>query len=168
MKTLILKTNTAVYQVIDNGDETINVINRNGQQIDNIGLFIKNFGGFADVLKRCKTYDGTFPDYLKEQEIVKLKNAEAARKAEEKFLNSLSDFWKDVHKRIGMDVCTPFMNKFRGHSFVAYSVDNGNGFVWSKTMKTVFLLHKDGSSFHYWPKTYKKVIRFGSDEIENL
>ena len=50
----------------------------------------------------------------------------------------LSDFWKDVEKRIGMDVCTPFMNRFPNDSFVAYD----NNTVWSKSLLTIFKTKK--------------------------
>lgn len=43
-------------------------------------------------------------------------------------------FWNDVKNRLGMDKATPFINLFRGHSFVAYD-DNT---IWSKSLKTAF------------------------------
>jgi len=81
---------------------------------------------------------------------------EAQRQA---FNEALSDFWKEVDSKVGMEVCTPFINRFPGHSFVAYD----KGFVWSKTQKTVYLLRDYSGSRAYWPKGHERVVRFGDD-----
>jgi len=76
----------------------------------------------------------------------------------------LDDFWKDVMSRNGMDVCTPFINRFKGHSFVAYD----NGLVWSKSMKIGFDLSEKGKciSMHEMPKGMKKLYGIGCDLTE--
>lgn len=71
----------------------------------------------------------------------------------------IDNFWKDVDSRIGMEVCTPFINRFIGHSFVAYDKD----FIWSKTLKAVFKLRNFSGSKAYYPKGYERVFSFGSD-----
>lgn len=69
----------------------------------------------------------------------------------------LTPFWKDVQSRIGMDVCTPFINAFKGHSFVAYD----NNSVWSKTLKVLFITKK-GITIHRTPNGCKQVRGFNS------
>jgi hypothetical protein len=77
----------------------------------------------------------------------------------------LDKFWQDVDSLTGMEVCTPFIERFAGHSFVAYD----KGFVWSKTLKAIFKLREFSGSKAYYPKAYEKVYSFGSDlsELEN-
>jgi len=74
----------------------------------------------------------------------------------------LNDFWKDVDSRLGMDVCTPFIERFKGHSFVAYNT----GFIWSKTLKAIFQLRDFSASRLYYPKSYERVFSFGSNLFE--
>jgi hypothetical protein len=94
-----------------------------------------------------------------------LKKASERREEEQRLKDeSLDDFWKDVDSRVGMDVCTPFIERFVGHSFVAYD----RGFVWSRTLKAVFRLRNCTGSRNYYPKAVEKIYSFGSDlkEIE--
>lgn len=74
----------------------------------------------------------------------------------------LDDFWKDVDSRVGMDVCTPFIDRFIGHSFVAYD----RGYVWSKTLRAIFKLRNFTGSKAYYPKACKSMYGFGSDLSE--
>lgn len=72
----------------------------------------------------------------------------------------LTPFWQDVKNRVGMDVCTPFMQAFPGHSFVAYD----NGLVWSKTLKVGFnSIQGKTISRNELPKSLTELIGFGSD-----
>ena len=72
----------------------------------------------------------------------------------------LTPFWQDVKSRIGMDVCTPFMKCFPGHSFVAYD----NGLVWSKTLKVGFnSIQGKTISRNEMPKSLTEYIGFGGD-----
>lgn len=76
----------------------------------------------------------------------------------------LDEFWKDVISRNGMDVCTPFINRFKGHSFVAYD----NGLVWSKTMKIGFNTNQGATISHNeCPKAMTALYGVGSD-LSNL
>lgn len=76
------------------------------------------------------------------------------------FIENLSEFWKDVAGRVGMDVCTPFINRFRGHSFVSYD----NGLVWSKTMRMGFNTSPSTTiSINEIPKKCIELRGFGSD-----
>jgi len=88
-----------------------------------------------------------------------LKKEQGKRRTEkEKFIATLEPFWKDVDSRVGMDVCTPFINRFPGHSFVTYD----KGFIWSKTLKAVFKLKDFSGSKAYFPKSYMNVYSFGA------
>lgn len=72
----------------------------------------------------------------------------------------LDDFWNDVDSRVGMDVCTPFIKRFKGHSFVAFQ----NGIVWSKTMNRAFLLKNGNPRLTEYPKSMiGRPYSFGSD-----
>lgn len=75
------------------------------------------------------------------------------------FETTLSDFWKDVDGRVGMDACTPFMNKFPSDSFVAYD----NGTVWSKTQRTIYRLRNCTAGRTSYPNAVKQVVSFGSE-----
>lgn len=69
-------------------------------------------------------------------------------------------FWKEVSEANGMNVCDPFIKRFPGHSFVAYD----SHYVWSKTMKIVFLTklgHKPAKGT--LPESRKAVYAFGED-----
>jgi hypothetical protein len=95
--------------------------------------------------------------------LAKMRAASEKRKEEQKMKDSqLDDFWKDVDSRVGMDVCDPFIDRFKGHSFVAYD----RGFVWSKTLRAVFHLRNCTASRNYYPKTCRKIFSFGSDLSE--
>lgn len=75
----------------------------------------------------------------------------------------LDDFWKDVDSRVGMDVCTPFIERFRGHSFVVFD----NGLIWSKTLKRGFRTRNASISFRSYPKAMKhRPYGFGADLSE--
>jgi hypothetical protein len=60
----ILRTNTTAYQVIDN-QESLTILKADGSPIDNIGVFILNFGGRDGLLKRCIDFEGTVAEYIK-------------------------------------------------------------------------------------------------------
>ncbi len=76
----------------------------------------------------------------------------------ESFEANLNEFWKDVDSRVGMDVCTPFINKFPNDSFVAYD----NGTVWSKTQRTIYRLRNCTAGRTSYPNAVKQVVSFGS------
>lgn len=127
---------------------------RDFKKIDDLETI--DFKSFIEV-------DGIDTDTVYQNYIDFLKGNKEERQAERKqFEENLSDFWKDVSSRNGMDVCTPFIERFAGHSFVAYD----KGFIWSKTLKSVFKLRDFSGSKAYYPKSFEKVFSFGSDLSE--
>lgn len=72
----------------------------------------------------------------------------------------LDEFWKSVVNANGMDVCTPFINRFPTHSFVAYD----NGLVWSPSMQIGFNTNQGRTiSRNECPKSMTAMYSVGSD-----
>jgi len=67
MKTIILTTNTAIYQ-IKNTDGKLFITNENGDEIPNPGSFILSMGGIDAIPNRCKEIEIPFEEFLKEIE----------------------------------------------------------------------------------------------------
>ena len=93
MKTLILKTKKHVFEVINNNDGTINIINADGNQIPNIGAFINCYGGVEAILRNCTEIDITFHEYMQERSL-QLKEAKERRLVN--ILNSLKDAYSII------------------------------------------------------------------------
>lgn len=112
---------------------------------------------FANVFTiNCATLEEAFTAF----KIEEANKRNERKNSNQMFLQNLSDFWKDVQGRVGMDVCTPFINKFKGHSFVAYD----NGTVWSSTLKIAFnTQHGNSVSRNSLPKSCEELRGFGSD-----
>src|SRR6187200_177550 len=51
-------------QVIQNDDQTITLLNRDGTPLLNAGAVIGTHGGVLGVLVRCLEFDGTIEEYL--------------------------------------------------------------------------------------------------------
>lgn len=112
-------------------DGSINIITNKDVSVS----FIKSLIPFPSVSKTNKAKNAReaikmalklkkYSNNLKHESKIKTKNLK----------DNIDPFWKDVLSRVGMDVVTPFINRFPGHSFVAYD----NGLIWSKTMKIGF------------------------------
>ena len=162
MKTLVKETKTKTY--LKFGDdfyatnhdwsnhalELIDIGGLHPQRLDTL----KSDSGWMDI-GDFQSVDNAYFAYLGI-----LRKASEQRKEEQKLRDAALDpFWKDVDSRIGMDVCDPFIDRVRGHSFVSYD----RGFVWSKTLRAVFKLRNCTGSHNYYPKDVNKVYSFGAD-----
>ncbi len=120
---------------------------------------IKDSNDIKQVIEHAKETNLTVNQAIENYKLSQIEASENSEINRALFNANLNNFWKDVDSRIGMDVCTPFINKFSGHSFVSYD----KGFVWSKTQSTIYKLRSCSASFLDYPKQTKKIVQFGQE-----
>lgn len=94
MKTLILKTNKRVLEVVKNNDGTITILNPDGTKKAGAGSFIVTSGGLDAVMARVIEFDGSLSDFIKKHTAEKIAE-QHARKAQNDVLKAK---WAEEHK----------------------------------------------------------------------
>ena len=91
MKTIVLQTKTAFYNVVINNDSSLLITKHDGKIIDNCGQLISQYGGVDKLLLKCIETTLSFEDYVVQQREQNRLEAESRKQAHSEYIKKYEE-----------------------------------------------------------------------------